>query len=154
MSAEQRLSMVTPIGTLLLRATGERLAGIEIVTDAANPALAKLSEPPPVEVGASSVLWQALLELDQYFTGRRQKFHLPLDLRRWRLIRCRSSSPATGLSPPAGNSAVTPVVKDCRPSLGCWNSNGATASGHEPVCPRIPLDSRHAHLLSKGPHFG
>lgn len=80
MSAEQRLSMVTPIGTLLLRATGDRLAGIEIIAAAANPALARWSGPTPVEIGDSQVLRQALLELDQYFAGRRQAFHLPLDL--------------------------------------------------------------------------
>ena len=80
MPAEQRLSMVTPIGTLLLRATGERLAGIEIVAAAVNPTLAQVSGPTPVEIGDSPVLRQALLELDQYFAGRRQEFGLPLDL--------------------------------------------------------------------------
>ena len=80
MPSEQPATINTPIGTVLLHAVDERLAGIEILADAAGPALAELSGPAPVEPCESPVLRQAMLEFAQYFAGRRREFDLPLDL--------------------------------------------------------------------------
>lgn len=75
MSDEFLATLPSPIGTLLLRARGNRLVGITILAggDPRPSAVASGSGRPPVLVAASA-------QLKEYFAGRRREFDLPLDL--------------------------------------------------------------------------
>jgi len=70
----------SPIGRLRLIADGDRLVSIwfEHGRDAARAAA---REPLDLEERSSEVLERAREQLEEYFTGRRQQFDLPLDPR-------------------------------------------------------------------------
>lgn len=78
----------TDIGPLLLAATGEGLVNVAFhATDAVrDKALARLASrlgTEPVEAPGSSLLAEAVRQVEAYFAGRRRDFELPLD---WSLI--------------------------------------------------------------------
>lgn len=66
----------SPVGELLLRATGDRLAGCYFEGHTYPPATELLGT--RVTAGEVPVLAQAAAELDEYFAGRRRRFDLPL----------------------------------------------------------------------------
>ncbi|HYA52316.1 MAG TPA: methylated-DNA--[protein]-cysteine S-methyltransferase [Streptosporangiaceae bacterium] len=72
----------TPLGTLLLAATGQGLVRVAYPNQGHNAALAQLAElVSPRILRAPGRLDGAARQLDEYFSGRRRAFDLPLDLR-------------------------------------------------------------------------
>jgi methylated-DNA-[protein]-cysteine S-methyltransferase len=73
----------SPIGTLLLAATGQGLVRIAFATEGHDRVLQSLADRiSPRVLDAPARLDPAATELDEYFAGRRSRFDLPLD---WRL---------------------------------------------------------------------
>ena len=66
-------TMPTPLGPLRLMATDQGLRGIYFEDHKGAP------EAPFPNAPEHPVLRQAVLQLEEYFTGRRQQFELPLD---------------------------------------------------------------------------
>ena len=112
------LSCITLIGTVSISEDGEgRITGIYLPN----------SNLPCMEDGETDILLEAADQLNEYFSGKRRRFDLPLDYggtefrtsvlealmdtapsaRRAPRTRSRSSSPATGSSPPAAASDTT-----------------------------------------------
>jgi methylated-DNA-[protein]-cysteine S-methyltransferase len=74
------LIMSAPIGTLLLSAHSNRLAGLVIFIDGVDGRLPASVQPIQAVAHDSPVLQQAVEQLGEYFAGRRREFRLPLDL--------------------------------------------------------------------------
>jgi methylated-DNA-[protein]-cysteine S-methyltransferase len=72
----------TPVGTLLLAATSSGLVRIAYPVEGHDDVLTQLAERvSPRVLHAPGQLDLAAREIDEYFTHRRQRFDLPLDLR-------------------------------------------------------------------------
>lgn len=72
----------SPVGELLLAATGQGLVRVAYQTQGVDDVLASLAETvSPRILRAPARLDTASRQLDEYFTGRRTAFDLPLDLR-------------------------------------------------------------------------
>jgi methylated-DNA-[protein]-cysteine S-methyltransferase len=72
----------SPVGTLLLAATGRGLVRVAYESQDHDAALAKLAEAVgPRILYAPGRLDEVCRQLDQYFAGRRTTFEVPLDLR-------------------------------------------------------------------------
>jgi methylated-DNA-[protein]-cysteine S-methyltransferase len=75
----------TPVGTLLMAATGAGLVRVAYPAQGHDQVLAALAaEVSPRILNAPARLDAAAREIDEYFAGRRRGFDLPLD---WRLAR-------------------------------------------------------------------
>lgn len=74
----------SPLGTLLLGATGEGLVRIALPVEDADAVMADLARrvSPRVLRAPRAAVTDARRQLDEYFAGRRRSFDLPLD---WRL---------------------------------------------------------------------
>jgi methylated-DNA-[protein]-cysteine S-methyltransferase len=72
----------TPLGSLLLAATPAGLVRVAYASEGHDAVLAALAEKvSPRILRAPARLDAAVREIDEYFTGRRTQFDLPLDLR-------------------------------------------------------------------------
>jgi len=75
-------TVASPIGELLLAATGKGLVRVAFASEDHEAVLARLAaEVSPRVLLAPARLDVAARELDEYFAGRRSTFDLPLDLR-------------------------------------------------------------------------
>jgi methylated-DNA-[protein]-cysteine S-methyltransferase len=75
-------TMDSPVGTLLLAATGQGLVRVAYPGQDHDAALAKLAEVVgPRVLYAPARLDEVCRQLEQYFAGRRTMFEVPLDLR-------------------------------------------------------------------------
>jgi len=66
------LSLVTPVGRLVLESTGDELTGIWLPNDLRDVPTAATATPP--------VLREAATQLEEYFAGDRTEFDVPMDL--------------------------------------------------------------------------
>jgi methylated-DNA-[protein]-cysteine S-methyltransferase len=72
----------TPVGTLLLAATGQGLVRVAFASEDHDLVLQQLADRvSPRVLRAPARLDAAARELDEYFAGRRSRFDLPLDFR-------------------------------------------------------------------------
>jgi methylated-DNA-[protein]-cysteine S-methyltransferase len=75
-------TVATPVGELLLAATGQGLVRVAYPREGHDAVLARLAEAvSPRILRAPGRLDQASRQLEEYFAGRRTAFDLPLDLR-------------------------------------------------------------------------
>jgi methylated-DNA-[protein]-cysteine S-methyltransferase len=75
-------TVATPLGELLLAATGQGLIRVAYAREGHDAVLARLAETvSPRILRAPGRLDQASRQLEEYFAGRRTAFDLPLDLR-------------------------------------------------------------------------
>jgi methylated-DNA-[protein]-cysteine S-methyltransferase len=66
------LSLVTPVGRLVLESTGDELTGIWLPNDLRDVPTGATATPP--------VLREAATQLEEYFAGDRTEFDVPMDL--------------------------------------------------------------------------
>jgi len=130
----------TPLGPVMLAATGEGLVMLSYVEDGLEPRLERLArEVSPRVVELPSRLDRGRRELEEYFAGSRRGFDLPID---WRLIRgfTRAVLERTAAIPFGGVSTYGAVAADAGSPRGSRATGNALGSNPIPIvipCHRV-----------------
>ncbi|WP_217921663.1 methylated-DNA--[protein]-cysteine S-methyltransferase [Miltoncostaea oceani] len=130
----------TPLGPVMVAATGEGLVMLSYVAEGLEPRLERLArEVSPRVLELPSRLDRERRELDEYFAGRRRRFDVPID---WRLIRgfTRAVLERTAAIPFGGHSTYGAIAAEAGSPRGSRATGNALGSNPIPIvipCHRV-----------------
>jgi methylated-DNA-[protein]-cysteine S-methyltransferase len=130
----------SPLGPIMLAATGDGLVMLSYAADGLEPRLERLArEVSPRVLEVPARLDRERRELDEYFAGRRRAFDVPID---WRLIRgfARAVLQRTAEIPFGGHSTYGAIAAEAGSPRGSRATGNALGSNPIPIvipCHRV-----------------